>query len=426
MSGDGSDSASEAALAELREQLARKERELDAGLERLRVAQEMLLLTRKAATIGQLAGGLAHGFNNLLTVVIGVQDVLALELPEDSPLHKDLGAAQDAALQAADVARKLHVLAQRRPPEIRPIDVRDLVGGSLDILRRSLSEKVAIRAALADGLPALRGDAAQLETALLDLGINARDAMPDGGELVVEVDRVELDEAHAAAHPGAATGTHVRITVRDTGCGMDEPTRSRIFEPFFTTKPPGTAAGLGLTMVHAAVRAHHGHIAVTSEPKRGTTFSLYLPASLSAPMPAGGPAIAAGSTNVDDIERGRGETLLVVDDDAAVLRTASRALSTLGYHVLTADSGKAALERIEKAAEPIGLVLIDIVMPVMGGLATLRHLRELRPGMPALLMTGYAGRDFVPPVDLGAEVISKPLDLAKLAAAIRTALERNR
>jgi signal transduction histidine kinase/CheY-like chemotaxis protein len=413
-----------ASPAELHERLARKEHELDVSLERFRLAQELLLQTRNIDMVGQLAGGLAHGFNNLLTVVIGVLDVLSLELPEDSPQRRDVGLAQDAAVRAAEVARRMLILAQRHPPETRPVDVRDVVQAAFDLLRRSFSQRVAIQLSVADGLPPIRGDSARLETALLDLALNARDAMPDGGELAVEVDRVELEASHVAEHAGASTGDHIRIVVRDTGAGMNAATLERVFEPFFTTKAPGSGAGLGLAMVYATVRAHAGHIAVRSAPGAGTTFTIYLPTSTSAPVPAGASAEAEPRGRPEDFERGAGERLLVVDDDPAVLRTTERSLTVLGYSVETADSGAAALEKVEQAAEPFALVLVDIVMPGMGGLATLRRLRELRPGLPALLMTGYAGRDFVPPVDLGAEIVPKPLDLGRLAARIGAAIHR--
>jgi signal transduction histidine kinase len=421
----GSDKPQEiagATPAELRTKLARKERELDVSLERFQLAQELLLQTRNIDMVGQLAGGLAHGFNNLLTVVLGVLDVLSIELPEDAPQRRDVALAQDATVRAAEVARRMLVLAQRHTPETRPVDVHDFVQAAFDLLRRSFSQKVALRLSIADGLPPIRGDAARLETALLDLALNARDAMPDGGELAVEVDRVELDAAHVAVHAEATSGDHIRIAVRDTGVGMDEATLARIFEPFFTTKAPGSGAGLGLAMVHATVRAHSGHVVVRSAPGAGTTFTIYLPTATSAPVPAGAATGAESRGKTSDIVRGTGQRLLVVDDDLAVLRTTERSLTVLGYRVETADSGAGALDKVERAAEPFALVLIDIVMPGMGGLATLRRLRELRPGLPALLMTGYAGRDFVPPVDLGAEIVAKPLDLGRLAMLIGDAI----
>ena len=405
----------EAQFRALQESLLRKNRDLEGMLEQVRRTQELLVQTRKMEAIGQLAAGLAHNFNNLLTVVIGTLDVLALELPADSPMQCDLVAAQDAALEAADVARKLHSFSHPHTAETRRLDVKELVIGAADLLRPSLPDAIRIECAVAEGLPSIEGDSGRLETALLDLCLNARDAMPNGGALHLAADGLTLDAAYVADHPDARPGPHVRIVVRDTGVGMDAATLGRLFEPFFTTQTSDVHAGLGLATVHATVRAHGGHVTVESEPGRGSTFVLFLPV-------AAGPGVEP-PVQVGAAVRGRGETLLVVDDDPAVLRTTERLLARLGYRVLTASSGAAALECIESGAVPVALVLVDIVMPNTGGLATLRRLRELRPGLPAVLMTGYAGRDFLPPVDLGAEVLSKPLDLDRLARAVRTALD---
>ena len=397
----------------LHEALVQKNRELEAALERLRRTQELLVQTRKMEAIGQLAGGVAHNFNNLLTVVIGTLDILSIELPPDSPLQRDLSAAQDAALKAADVARKLLSFSHQRPPDTRSVDVGELLREAVDTQRRGLPPAIQVHVRVADRLPPIDGDASRLETALVNLALNALDAMPRGGNLFFEADRVDLDDAYVAAHPDAAAGSHVRIIVRDTGVGMGVETLARLFEPFFTTKPPGSGAGLGLATVYATVHAHGGHITVRSEPERGSAFTLHFPVAV---------VRATESPKLADLPLGDGETLLVVDDDPAVLRTTERALAALGYDVLTAESGASALALIDKSPRKIALVLLDIVMPVMGGLATLRRLRQLRPELPAVLMTGFAGRDFVPPVDLGVEILPKPLELSRLAVVIREAV----
>jgi CheY-like chemotaxis protein len=297
------------------------------------------------------------------------------------------------------------------------MDVAELVRGAVEAFRRDLPPAIRVHARVADRLPHVDGDASRLETALVNLALNARDAMPRGGELFFEADRVDLDDAYAAAHPEATAGSHVRIVVRDTGVGMSAEIQSRLFEPFFTTKPPGAGAGLGLATVYATVRAHGGHITVRSEPERGSAFTLHFPVAV---------VRAAESPKLADVPLGNGETLLVVDDDPAVLRITERALAALGYDVLTAESGASALALIDKSPRKIALVLLDIVMPNMGGLATLRRLRQTRPELPAVLMTGFAGRDFVPPVDLGVEILPKPLELSRLAVVIREAVTGKR
>jgi PAS domain S-box-containing protein len=404
---------SDGKFRELHESLVQKNRELEQALERLRRAQELLVQTRKMEAVGQLASGVAHNFNNLLTVVIGTLDILSIELPPDSPLQRDLSAAQEASLKAADVARKLLSFSHQRPPNTGSVDVGELVRGAVDTLQRDLPPAIRVRVRVAERLPPVDGDASRLETALVNLALNARDAMPHGGELSVEAERVELGDAYVAAHPEAVAGPHVRIVVGDTGVGMDAETLARLFEPFFTTKPPGSGAGLGLATVYATVRAHGGHITVRSEPERGSAFTMHFPIAV---------ARAVESPKLADLPLGDGETLLVVDDDPAVLRTTERALAALGYDVLTAESGASALALIDKSTRKIALVLIDIVMPNMGGLATLRRLRQMRPELPAVLMTGFAGRGFVPPVDLGVEILPKPLELSRLAVVIREAV----
>ncbi|MBI5487741.1 MAG: response regulator [Deltaproteobacteria bacterium] len=390
-----------------------------AGVDAWRGALVAMLRNRRAETVGRLAPGIAHGLNNLLTVVIGTLDVVALELPLDSPFQGPLAAAQEAALRAADVARRILLYSAERAEEGALADPAAVVGGAVELLRHGLPRSVRVEARIADDLPPVRGDAGRLQAALVDLGINARDAMPDGGEVCFEVDEASFDGGSAAPPPGAGPGRYVRIAVRDTGRGMDAATAARAFEPFFTTREPGAAAGIGLAAVRDAVRACQGCVEVRSAPPGGSVFTIHLPAA----RLAAAASEPTGSSPPRKVKRGRGETVLVVDDDAEVLRTTERMLATIGYRVITAASGPAALAVIARGDGPIDLLLIDIVMPGMGGLATLRRVRERCPALPALLMTGFAGRDFVPPVDLGAEIVPKPLDLGALSAAARRAIE---
>ena len=378
---------------------------------------ELLLRNRRAETVGQLAGGVAHNLNNLLTVVIGTLDILAIELPADSPLRESCTAAQDAALKAAEVARRLLLYSLARPSGEEDADPAALVSRALELLRQGLPRNVEVDARIAPGLPCVRGDASRLEAALLDLAVNARNAMPSGGGIFFDAEALVVDGVAASALHGLPAGPYVRIVVRDTGRGMDEATAARAFEPFFTTRSTEGAVGLGLAAARDAVHSGGGRLTVRSSPAGGCVFTMLLP--VAPRVDSAGPEQPVVPREID---RGCGETVLVVDDDLEVLRVTERMLAAIGYRVLAADSGPAALEVIARGDPSVHLVLIDVVMPGMGGLATLRRVRELRPGLPALLMTGYAGRDFVPPVDLGAELVPKPLSLSDLSAAVRRAL----
>lgn len=411
----------EAEFRALHEALVQKNRETEAALERLRQVQEQLVRARQLDAIGQLAGGIAHKFNNFLTVVVGTLDVMSLELDPQSALHKEIGVAQKAALRAAELARGLAEFGASEPARRQPVDLAALLAQLGDEVRRARPGSVEVEVRVADGLPAVEGDPERLAAALLALATNALEAMPNGGRLFLEADRLVLDEAYVAARPEARPGPHVRIVVRDTGVGMSPETLGRLFEPFFTTKPPGRGGGLGLASVYATVRAHGGHITVRSEPGRGSTFTAFLPAAAGA-APSGRPAQPPRSSAPP--APGEGQIVLVVDDDTEVLRQIERVVTSLGYRVVVADSGPAALDLLERHAQRIAVALVDIVMPGMGGVAALRRMREIRPHLPAVLMTGYAARGFLPPTDLGAEVLAKPLATERLAEAIAAALRR--
>jgi PAS domain S-box-containing protein len=411
----------EAEFRQLHETLVQKNQEAQAALERLRQAQEQLVRTRQLDAIGQLAGGIAHKFNNFLTVVIGTLDVMSLELEPRSALHKEITVAQNAALKAAELARGLAEFGAAEPARRESVDLGGLLLQLGDEVRNAPPSGVEVHVHAADGLPPVAGDPERLAAALLALATNALEAMPQGGHLFLEADRLTLDDGYVASRPEARAGPHVRVVVRDTGVGMDRAAQDRLFEPFYTTKPAGKAGGLGLAMVYAAVRAHGGHLAVRSEPGRGSTFTVFLPAAAGG-LPSLRPPVQRRS--LAPAPRGEGQLVLVVDDDAEVLRQVERTVTSLGYRVIVADSGPGAVDLLERHTERIALALVDIVMPGTGGVATLRKLREIRPGLPAVMMTGYAARGFLPPTDLGAEVLSKPLESERLGQAIAEALRR--
>ncbi len=398
----------------LHEQIVEKSRQIETTLDHLRQAQAQLVQAQKMEAIGQLAGGIAHDFNNLLTAVIGTIEILLLEMPSDSPYRQDLVVAEQAARQAADLTRRLVALARQRPPEIRAVDLRGVVRAASAVLRRALPDSVRFVENVDDRLPAIRGDAAQIQQAIQNLGLNARDAMPDGGTLFIEADVVSADDSGLARTADGYSGQYAAIRVRDTGCGMAPAVVERVFDPFFTTKESGRGTGLGLSTVYATMRAHCGSVTVDSKPGAGSTFTLLFPI---------GAEFGSGAGDRPDVLRGAGETVLLVDDDPLVLQTTRRSLELLGYRVLTAGSGAAAVAFMDGSPDQADLVLLDVVMPGTGGVAALRQIRRIRPNVAAVLMTGYGGPEFVPPLDLGAEILRKPLDLAELSSTLRRALE---
>lgn len=398
----------------MHEEAVRRGRELEAALEDLRRTQDRLVQAFKMEAVAHLAGRLAHEFNNLLTVVLGTLDLLAVELPPDHSLMPNIDAAQNAAAKAAELTRGLRALQQDRPADMRVIPAGELVRRVTEPIRRMLPESVRLVVRAPTDLPGVRGDISLLESALLSLAANARDALADHGTLRIDADLLQIDDAYVRAHPDAARGLHLRIRVADDGCGMSQDVRDHLFEPFFSTRRESGGTGLGLASVFATVRSHGGHVTAESEEGVGSTFTILLPAT---ETPA--PRRPTG----DQALPGAGELVLVVDDDLGVLQTAERILTRLGYRVLPANSGAEALSLFDIARTPVAVALLDIVMPEMGGVAALRRLRDKRPGLPAVLMTGHAGRGFVPAVDLGVEILSKPFDIVRLSVAIRRALD---
>ena len=323
--------------------------------------EEQLLQSQKMEAVGQLAGGVAHDFNNILTAIVGYADLLAAEFTGTNSRHlEDLEEIRKAARRAAALTRQLLAFSRKQVLEPRIIDMNDVVLNLDKMLRSLIAENIELKTELADDLAAARADPNQIEQVIMNLAINARDAMPDGGTVTIETGNATLDDAYAAQHVSVIPGEYVMLAVSDTGCGMDEKTKSRVFEPFFTTKPVGRGTGLGLSTVYGIVKQTGGNIWLYSEPGKGTTFKIYLPAIAALPEDIGKVAPA------EAVQRG-GETVLVVEDDEQLRRLTHRALASQGYTVLEADRGSTALDIARRHKGHIDLLLTDVIMPDTNG-----------------------------------------------------------
>jgi two-component system cell cycle sensor histidine kinase/response regulator CckA len=352
-----------------------------------RALQEQLLQSQKMEGIGCLAGGVAHDFNNLLTAILGYVEMckfdLPPELPADHPARLDLLEVAAAGERAASLTRQLLAFASRQSVAPVRLDLAALVTDLLKMLQRLLGDDIEIETALEPGAGTVEADAGQIQQLLVNLTVNARDAMPHGGRLLIETADETINDGQGRAHPGALPGQYVVLTVSDTGAGMTEEVRSRLFEPFFTTKELGKGTGLGLATCHGIVRQMGGHIRVYSEPGRGTTFRIYLPRKDGAADPKPPPAPPRPSpTGV--------ETVLLVEDDPNVRRLAVLGLRAHGYVVLEAADGAEAIETATRVGATIDVIVSDVMMPGMSGPELLNCLSVIAPNARAVLMSGHA------------------------------------
>ncbi|MEO5821723.1 MAG: response regulator [Vicinamibacteraceae bacterium] len=382
----------------------------------LQKAEAQLRHSQKMEAIGQLAGGIAHDFNNLMTVVLGYSEILRSTLPLTADAAEGLNAIEYSAQRAADLSRQLLAVGRRQVLKLEVLDLDAVLRDMAGMLERVIGEDVELRVTTAGALPPVRIDRGQMEQVILNLATNARDAMPGGGRLELRTSRTEVDEWFARSQEGPAAGSYVALDVTDTGTGMDEATRQRIFEPFYTTKEPGRGTGLGLSTVYGIVEQTGGTIRVHSEPGRGTAFRIYLPAldGQSAPLPAPAPP--------DQIVRGT-ETVLLVEDHGPVRDLIRHALEHLGYTVLPcADAFEA--QTLLPTVPAVRLILLDLVMPRMGGLELFERLRAQGVTTHVLLMSGYAAEATVlGRLPDGVAFLPKPFTIAQLAAGVRRAID---
>ena len=380
--------------------------------------EEQLMQSQKMEAVGQLAGGVAHDFNNILTAIVGYTDLLAAELDGHERQLEDLEEIRKAARRAAALTRQLLAFSRKQVLEPRIIDLNAVVLNLDKMLRSLISENIELKTDLATGLAAARADPNQIEQVIMNLAINARDAMADGGTVTIETGNATLSDAYAAQHVSVIPGDYVMLAVSDTGCGMDEQTKSRIFEPFFTTKPAGRGTGLGLSTVYGIVKQSGGNIWLYSEPGKGTTFKIYLPAVEALPEDIGTVAPA------EPARRGGG-TVLVVEDDEQLRRLTHRALAGQGYTVLEADRGSTALDIARRHTGQIDLLLTDVVMPDTNGRKLAEAIQAARPGMRVLYMSGYpdgaiASHGMLEP---GVAYLAKPFTTDAITRKVREVLE---
>jgi PAS domain S-box-containing protein len=407
----------------LRDVNATLERRVGEEIARRSATEEALRQAQKMEAVGQLTGGIAHDFNNLLTVVTGNIDMAGGALTRagfsDARVQRALGNAQKGAERAAALTQRLLAFSRRQPLSPRPLNLDKVVGGVSEMLNRTLGELVRLEVVTSPGLWTVEADPNQLESAIINLAVNARDAMPQGGKLTIETANVRLDEEYAAAHAEVAPGQYVVLSVTDTGFGMNRETVARAFEPFFTTKEVGKGTGLGLSMVYGFVKQSGGHVKVYSEEGEGTTIKVYFPRLLS------------GSTEQLDaasagLERAGGQPLiLVVEDDDDVRAYSTDCLRDLGYRVVEAHDGPAALRVLNRTEQPPDLMFTDVVMPGMSGRELVDEARKIFPRLKVLYTSGYTRNAIVHGgrLDAGVEMIAKPFSPAALGQKVRDVLD---
>jgi two-component system, cell cycle sensor histidine kinase and response regulator CckA len=380
--------------------------------------EDELRQAQKMEAVGHLAGGIAHDFNNLLTIISGSSEMLAQRLASGDPLQPLVSEIRQAANRAADLTRQLLAFSRRTVLAPQLLDLNESVGESEILLRRLLGEDVRIKTFLAPGLDAVKVDPVQLSQVIMNLAVNARDAMPTGGTLTLETRNIDLTANSSATSREAQPGRYVVLRVTDTGTGMTPEVRARLFEPFFTTKETGQGTGLGLAMVYGVVKQSGGFITVDSQPGHGTAFEIHFPAVEGSSLPArklAPPDQAAAAGN---------ETILLVEDEDAVRAVVSTVLQQAGYTVLEANGGRAAIDRLASHDGPIHLLITDVVMPEMGGRQLVEHLVVARPGMKVLYLSGHTDDALIRHGVLEADVafLQKPFKIKALTSKVREVL----
>jgi nitrogen-specific signal transduction histidine kinase len=394
----------------------RRTREVYAEAERRELAESALRQAQKMEAVGQLTGGVAHDFNNLLTIIIGNLGIARRGVVE-ARAERALDQALVGAQRAAQLTQRLLAFSRRQPLDPRVVDPNKLIASMSDLLARSLGENIALETIGGAGLWKIEADVSELETTLLNLALNARDAMPNTGKLTIETSNAYLDEEYCRRHAGVRPGQYVLIAVTDNGAGMAPETIDKAFEPFFTTKETGKGTGLGLSQVYGFIKQSGGHVKIYSEPGEGTSIKLYLPRH-------DGEEAGSQSDEQTGAENGRGETILVVEDDEGVRQYASEILRDLNYQVIEAKDASSAL-RLVDAGKSFDMLLTDVVLPGKNGRELADEIERRRAGTKVIFMTGYSRNAIVHHgrLDRGTELITKPLVERVLARKIRQVLD---
>jgi PAS domain S-box-containing protein len=381
-----------------------------------RVLEDQFRQAQKMEAVGRLAGGVAHDFNNLLMVISGYTEVMLADLDTDHPLHEKARAIQQAADRATTLTRQLLAFSRKQLLELKVVDVNSIVEDMERLLRPLIGETVELTTRLAPEAGHTRADAGQLEQVLMNLVVNAKDAMPAGGKLVIQTQSVEVDELHHRGQTFIRPGSYVSLSVSDSGMGMDKETQSRIFEPFFTTKEKGKGTGLGLSTVYGIVKQTGGYVMVQSEKGHGTTFNIYLPRVEG--------AVDINTPPAPRAAEGGSETVLLVEDEESVRQLVRETLQLRGYFVVEAENGEAGVAAAAKHEGKIDLVITDVVMPGMGGRELVKQLATTRPETRVLYLSGYTEDAIVNEgtIDSGTAFLQKPFTLQNLSRKVREVL----
>ncbi|MEQ8220860.1 MAG: response regulator [Candidatus Eremiobacterota bacterium] len=379
--------------------------------------EEQLRQSQKMEAIGQLAGGVAHDFNNLIQVILGYTSIVMEDLDSESPNYKDLNEVYQAGTRAASLTKQLLAFSRRQILQVSSLNMNDVVSELTNMLQRLIGEHIELLVKKEQNLPAINGDRHQIEQVLINLCVNARDAMPDGGTLTIEIKNLIFDSDYCSINQWARVGQYVMTSVTDTGCGMDKDTVKQIFEPFFTTKEKGRGTGLGLATVYGIVRQHQGIINVYSEPGYGSTFNIYLPVSEDTITEAEETAYIPTGDG--------GETILLAEDEEQIRRMGKRILEERGYRVITASDGEEALNMYNNYKDDINLLFLDVIMPKKSGKAVYDRIREANPSIKCLFTSGYSDtavhKNFI--LDQGLKLIQKPYQKDLLLGMVRQLLD---
>ena len=381
----------------------------------LRESEDQLRQAQKMEAVGQLAGGIAHDFNNLLMAIMSNAELAALELPDSSAVAGHIEEIKSASKRARSLTQQLLAFSRKQMLQPRVLDMNSVVREAEQILRRVIGETIAMSVVLDPSLGQVRADQGQLSQVLMNLAVNARDALPHGGSLSVLTSNRDVTTKDMRAYRGLREGRYVTLEVRDTGIGMDEETKARIFEPFFTTKPPGQGTGLGLSTAYGIVKQSGGYIAVDSAPGAGTTFTVLLPRVYE-------PAEALAVPSHPEVPTGQSRgTILLVEDEAAVREATKRMLRKFGFTVIEAKDGEEALRLWQRDGDSVDVVLTDVVMPIMGGAALARVLRERSPDLRVVFMSGYTQGTLEPSVmdEAATRFLPKPFTSDQLVGTLR-------